>query len=66
MALSSAAKENIALKKLVGRAHTHNSVEAFAEPKTKAQDKPAAPAPMISTSKLIFFFYLRLQSSLRF
>ena len=34
MALSSAAKENIALKKLVGKAHTHNSVEAFAEPKT--------------------------------
>jgi len=34
MALSSAAKENIALKKLVGKAHTHNSIEAFAEPKT--------------------------------
>jgi len=34
MALSSAAKENIALKKLVGKAHTSNLVEAFAEPKT--------------------------------
>ena len=34
MALSSAAKENIALKKLVGKAHTSNLTEAFAEPKT--------------------------------
>jgi hypothetical protein len=34
MALSSATKENIALKKLVGKAHTTNSLEAFAEPKT--------------------------------
>lgn len=34
MALSSAAKENIALKKLVGKAHTSNLTEAFAESKT--------------------------------
>lgn len=34
MALSSATKENISLKKLVGKAHTTNSLEAFAEPKT--------------------------------
>ena len=34
MALSSSSKENISLKKLVGKAHTSNSLEAFNESKT--------------------------------
>lgn len=34
MALSSSSKENISLKKLVGKAHTSNSLEAFNETKT--------------------------------
>ena len=34
MALSSSSKENISLKKLVGKAHTSNALEAFNESKT--------------------------------
>ena len=34
MALSSSSKENISLKKLVGKAHTSNSLEAFNESKS--------------------------------
>ena len=34
MALSSSSKENISLKKLVGKSHTSNSLEAFNESKT--------------------------------
>ena len=34
MALSSSSKENISIKKLVGKSHTSNSLEAFNENKT--------------------------------
>ncbi len=59
MALSSAAKENIALKKLVGKAHTHNSVEAFAEPKTTGLTQSTStifsdPIPSTPDSSALF------------
>ena len=59
MALSSAAKENIALKKLVGKAHTHNSIEAFAEPKTTGLTQSTStifsdPIPATPDSSTLF------------
>lgn len=59
MALSSAAKENIALKKLVGKAHTSNLTEAFAEPKTTGLTQSTSsifsdPIPATPDSSALF------------
>ena len=59
MALSSAAKENIALKKLVGKAHTSNLNEAFAEPKTTGLTQSTStifsdPIPSTPDSSALF------------
>lgn len=52
MALSSSSKENISLKKLVGKSHTSNSLEAFNENKTTSLSLSTSSifAETISTS----------------